>query len=104
MTSGLCHDAVPFELHLGKMKRSPHLRLNEVWLSSNADRGGRVNFTLASDGRPHPPLQRHACAPKARKTVDNYQVKLPGSRTSTAQHVGVTEPIFARGQGTRLLC
>lgn len=36
-----------------------------------------------------------AQVPEAKKTVDNYQVKFPGSQASTAQHVGVTELIFA---------
>lgn len=38
-----------------------------------------------------------AQVPEAKKTVDNYQVNFPGSRASTAQHVGVTELIFAWG-------
>lgn len=35
--------------------------------------------------------------PEAKKTVDNYQVKFSGGLASTAQHVGVTELIFAWG-------
>lgn len=66
--------------------------LDEVWSSSNADRGGRVNLTNAQKGALTPTF-----ASKAKKTGNNYQVKFPGSRASTARHAGVTEPIFARG-------
>lgn len=53
--------------------------------------GEWVNYTVHHGGLT--PAQ----VPEAKKTVDNHQVKFPGSRASTAQHVGVTELIFARG-------
>lgn len=62
-----------------KMKRSVHLLLLGELCWSSADRGGRVNYTVASEGRPRPRSRARPGARRQRKLEIITRWNLPTS-------------------------